>query len=220
MEAKRSALVVGATGLVGSELVKMLCNSEKYDVVKVIVRRPVTYSHPKLEVLISEFENITQKNIGEVQDVFCCLGTTIKKAGTREAFKKVDFDYPRTIAALAKKQRIEHFIIITAMGASEKSMSHYSRIKGMIEKELIAMDFPRLSILRPSLLTGDRNEFRLGETIGASVLKTINPILVGSMRKYRSISGEQVAIAMRSIALSNHKQKVTIYTSDEIAKLK
>jgi len=220
MEAKRSALVVGATGLVGSELVKLLCNNEEYDRVKIIVRRPVTYSHPKLEVLICEFDNMTQKDIGEVQDVFCCLGTTIKKAGSREAFKKVDFNYPRTIAGFAKKQMVEHFIIITAMGANEKSLSHYSRVKGMIESELMSMDFPQLSILRPSLLTGNRNEFRFGERLGAWVLKIMNPIFIGSMRKYRSISGKQVALAMKSIALSRNEQKITIYTSDKIAKFK
>ncbi|WMT43186.1 oxidoreductase [Paenibacillus sp. D2_2] len=220
MKTTRSALVVGATGLVGIDLVKLLCNSEKYDLVKIIVRRPVEYSHPKLEVHICDFDKLTSQDIGEVQDVFCCMGTTIKKAGSREAFKKVDFEYPRTIAALAKKQGAEHFIIITAMGANEKSLSHYGRVKGQIEKELIAMDFLRLSILRPSLLTGSRSEFRLGERIGALVLKVINPIFVGTMRKYRSISGQQVAYAMKSIALSRNEQKVTIYPSDEIAKIK
>lgn len=218
MEAKRSALVVGATGFVGSELVKLLCNSEEYGLVKMIVRRPVTYSHLKLEVLVRDFDNITHEDIGTVQDVFCCLGTTIKKAGSREAFQKVDFEYPRTIAALAKKQKVEHFIMITALGANETSWSHYNRVKGMIENELIAMDFPRLSILRPSLLTGTRNEFRLGEKVGESLLKVMNPVLVGSARKFRSISREQVAFAMKAIALRSKEQKVSIYTSDEIAK--
>lgn len=217
MEAKRSALVVGATGFVGTELVKLLCNSVEYDSVKIIVRRQVTYSHPKLEVLVRDFDKIMQEDMGEAQDVFCCLGTTIKKAGSREAFQKVDFEYPRTIAALAKKQMIEHFIMITAIGANEKSWFHYNRVKGMIENELIAMDFPRLSILRPSLLTGNREEFRLGEKVGEVILKMIEPVLAGSARKYRSISGEQVAFAMKAIALRSKEQKVTIYTSDEIA---
>ena len=219
MEAKRSALVVGATGFIGTELVKLLCNSEEYGRVKMIVRRPGTYSHPKIEVLVRDFDKIMQEDIGEVQDVFCCLGTTIKKAGSREAFQKVDFEYPRTIAALAKKQKVEHFIMITAVGANEKSWSHYNRVKGMIESELIALDFPRLSILRPSLLTGNRDEFRLGEKVGEILLKMVNPLLVGSARKYRSISGEQVAYAMKVIALRSKEQKVTIYTSDEISKI-
>ncbi|WP_052648729.1 NAD(P)H-binding protein [Paenibacillus sp. E194] len=135
IEAKRSALVVGATGFIGTELVKLLCNSKEYGRVKMIVRRPGTYSHPKIEVLVRDFDKIMQEDIGEVQDVFCCLDTTIKKAGTREAFQKVDFEYPRTIAALAKKQKVEHFIIITAVGANEASWSHYNRVKGMIESE-------------------------------------------------------------------------------------
>lgn len=220
MKEIRSALVVGATGLVGTELVKLLCNDEKYDMVKVIVRRPLTYSHPKLVVLVREFEHITQEDVGEVKDVFCCLGTTIKKAGSRETFKKVDFTYPQSIAALAKKQKVEHFLIISAMGADENSSFFYSRVKGLIEKELIAMDFPQLSILRPSLLTGERNEFRLGETFGAIVFKVINPILVGPLEKYRSIPGKQVAFAMKFIALNSNHRKVSVYTSDKIAALK
>ena len=220
MKEIRSALVVGATGLVGTELVKLLCNDEKYDMVKVIVRRPLTYSHPKLVVLVREFEHITQEDVGEVKDVFCCLGTTIKKAGSREAFKKVDFTYPQSIAALAKKQKVEHFLIISAMGADENSSFFYSRVKGLIEKELIAMDFPQLSILRPSLLTGERNEFRLGETFGARVMKLMNPILFGPLRKYRSIPGKQVAFAMKCIALKSNQRKVTLYTSDKIEAFK
>lgn len=220
MQDKRSALIVGATGLVGTELVKLLCDSDQYDLVKVVVRRPLTYTHPKLVILVREFDHITKEDVGEVKDVFCCLGTTIKKAGSREAFKKVDFTYPESIAKLAKKQKVEHFLIISAMGADENSAFFYSRVKGMIEKELIKMDFPQLSIFRPSLLTGERNEFRLGETFGAMVLKVINPILFGPLKKYRSIPGKQVASAMKFIALNRNNKKVTVYTSDKIAALK
>lgn len=214
MKEMRSALVVGATGLVGSALVKLLCESEEYASVNVISRRPLDYVHPKLVVTLREFDAIAERDIEFAYEVFCCLGTTIKKAGSRPEFEKVDFEYPMTIAALAKNRGIGHFIVISAMGANEKALAYYSRVKGKLEAELIKMDFPQLSIVRPSLITGDRKEFRLGESIGAKVLSVVNPLLVGPMKKVRSISAEQIALAMKVIALHGNKQKVAIYPSD------
>lgn len=216
----RSALVVGATGLVGSTLVKLLCESEEYAAVNVIARRSLGFKHPKLEVKVREFEHIAEADIEFAHEVFCCLGTTMKKAGSREVFEKVDFDYPLYIAALAKNRGIAHYIVISAMGASEKSFAYYSRVKGKLESELIAMDFPQLSIVRPSLLSGNRDEFRLGEKLGDISLKIAGPLMVGPMKKYRSITAEQMAIAMKVIALHGKKQKVVIYTSDELSALK
>lgn len=217
MTGMRSALVVGATGLVGSSLVKLLCESEKYVAVNVISRRKLNFTHPKLNVKIREFDQIVDQDMEFAHEVFCCLGTTIKKAGSQSAFEKVDFEYPLSIAALAKNYGIAHFIVISAMGANDKAMAHYSRVKGKLEKELIAMNFPQLSIVRPSLIIGDRQEFRLGESIGAKAMKIMNPLLVGSMAKYKSISANQIALAMLNIALNGEKQSVTIYTSDQLA---
>lgn len=216
----RSALVVGATGLVGSALVKLLCDSEKYAEVNVISRRQLSYKHPKLHVIIREFDEMTERDVEFVHDVFCCLGTTIKMAGSREAFEKVDYAYPLMVAALAKKQGASHFVVISAMGANEKSIAYYSRVKGKLEKALIDMNFPQLSIVRPSLITGNRLEFRLGEFIGATVLQLLKPIFVGPLAKYRSIPAEQIALAMTSIALNGEKQGVTIYTSEQLAAMR
>lgn len=220
MKEMRSALVVGATGLVGSTLVKLLCESEEYAAVNVISRRPLDYFHPKLIVTLREFDQIAESDIEFAHEVFCCLGTTIKKAGTREAFEKVDFEYPMTIAALAKNKGIGHFIVISAMGADEKALAYYSRVKGKLETGLIKMDFSRLSIVRPSLITGNRSEFRLGETIGAKALSVMNPLLVGPLKKVRSIPAEQIALAMKVMALHGKQEKVAIYLSDEIATMK
>ena len=216
MKEMRSALVVGATGLVGSALVKLLCESEEYAAVNVISRRPLDYTHPKLMVKLRDFNEIAENDIEFAHEVFCCLGTTIKKAGTREQFEKVDFEYPMMIAALAKNRGIGHFIVISAMGANEKSLAYYSRVKGKLETELIKMDFPQLSIIRPSLITGNRNEFRLGETVGAKALNIARPLLVGPLKKVRSIPAEQIALAMKVIALYGKQQNVAIYLSDEI----
>ncbi len=216
MTGMRSALVVGATGLVGSALVKLLCESEQYVAVNVISRRPLDFTHKKLVVTLREFDEIAEQDIEFAHEVYCCLGTTIKKAGSRPTFEKVDFEYPMTIAALAKNRGIGHFIVISAMGADEKAFAYYSRVKGKLESELIKIDFPQLSIVRPSLIVGERKEFRLGETVGAKVLAIMNPLLVGPMKKIRSIPAEQIAIAMMSIALYGKKEKVAIYQSDEL----
>lgn len=217
MAGMRSALVVGATGLVGSALVKLLCESEKYVAVNVISRRELTYTHPKLNVKVREFDQIADQDMEFAHEIFCCLGTTIKKAGSRLEFEKVDFEYPLSIAALAKNRGVAHFIVISAMGANENAPAYYNRVKGRLENELIEMNFPQLSIVRPSLITGDRQEFRLGESIGAKVLKVMKPLLVGPMAKYRSISADQIALAMKIIALNGKKQSVAIYTSQQLA---
>lgn len=220
MNAMRSALVVGATGLVGSSLVKLLCESKEYAAVNVISRRPLDYTHPKLVVKLREFDQIADQDIEFAHEVFCCLGTTMKKAGSKQQFEKVDFEYPLTIAAIAKNRGIDHFIVISAMGANEKALAYYSQVKGKLEAELIKMDFPQLSIVRPSLITGERQEFRLGETVGDKVLKVLNPILAGPMKKLRSIPADQIALAMKVIALYGTKPKVAIYLSDELLKMK
>jgi uncharacterized protein YbjT (DUF2867 family) len=213
----RSAIVVGATGLVGSTLIKLLCESEEYVSVTAIARRKLDYEHPKLTVKIRSFDQLEEKDIDFAHEVFCCLGTTIKKAGSREEFEKVDVSYPLHIASLAKKCGIMHFVLISAMGANEHSVIYYNRVKGKLEQELIALELPQLSIVRPSLLVGDRNEFRFGEKMGEWILKILNPLLVGPMKKYRSIEATQVALAMKVIALHSKKSSVSIYEADELA---
>lgn len=219
MKVMRSALVVGATGLVGTALVKLLCESDEYAAVNVLSRRPLDFYHPKLDVRLCEFDQIAECDFEFAHEVFCCLGTTMKKAGSKEQFEKVDFEYPLTVAALAKNKGVGHFIVISAMGANEKAFAYYSRVKGNLERELINMDFPKLSIVRPSLITGNRPEFRLGETVGEKVLKVLNPLLVGPMKKLRSIPAKQIAKAMKVIALHGKKDKVAIYLSDALLEM-
>jgi len=217
--AKRSAVVFGATGLVGESLVKQLCEQEKYISVTAIGRNPLTFKHEKLEQIIHSLDDLTESDIQFAHDVFCCLGTTMKKAGSKEQFEKVDFEYPMSIASLAKNQHVEHFIVISAIGASDKARAYYSRVKGKLETELAKLQFPRLSIVRPSLLTGNRSEFRLGEKAGENVLKVLNPLLIGGLKKFRSIEASQVATAMIAIALTEDKTPVRVYQSDELASL-
>lgn len=213
----RAAIVVGATGLTGSSLVEQLCNNNEYVSVTVIARRKPTFTHPKLEVKIRDFERIEEQDIEFAHELYCCLGTTIKKAGSRVMFEKVDFEYPLAIASLAKKRGIPHFIVITAMGANENSPFYYNRVKGKLEHDLVELGLQRLSIIRPSLLVGNRDEFRLGEKVGEKLLKLAHPLLIGPFKRSRAIDASQVAKAMIIIALHGKQQSVTIYSSDELA---
>ncbi|MDD1505044.1 NAD(P)H-binding protein [Lysinibacillus sp. CNPSo 3705] len=215
----RAAIVVGATGLTGTSLVEQLCENDEYISVTVIARRALAFTHPKLEVKIRNFDALEEKDIEFAHELYCCLGTTMKKAGSREEFEKVDFEYPLTIASLAKNRGIPHMLVITAMGANESSPFYYNRVKGKLEHDLMELGLQRLSIIRPSLLVGDREEFRFGEKAGEKALKLIKPLLVGPLKRSRAIEASQVAKAMIIIALSGNKQSVTIYPSQELAKL-
>lgn len=215
----RAAIVVGATGLTGTSLVEQLCENDEYISVTVIARRELAFTHPKLEVKIRNFDALEEKDIEFAHELYCCLGTTMKKAGSREEFEKVDFEYPLTIASLAKNRGIPHMLVITAMGANESSPFYYNRVKGKLEHDLMELGLQRLSIIRPSLLVGDREEFRFGEKAGEKALKLIKPLLVGPLKRSRAIEASQVAKAMIIIALYGNKQSVTIYPSQELAKL-
>lgn len=216
----RSAVVVGATGLVGSQLVQQLCENDYYISITVLSRRQLSYNHPKLIVKKVEFDSLQEQDFDFAEDIFCCLGTTRKKAGNRAQFEKVDVEYPLRVAQISKKKGANHYIVISAMGANEKSVAYYNRVKGKLEQQLIELDFPQLSIVRPSLLVGKRDEFRFGEKLGEAVLGVLNPILVGPLKKYRSIHSSQVAEAMIAIALSEKSSKVTIYESQQLSQLK
>ena len=200
--AKRVAIVVGATGFTGKFLVKQLCESEEYAAVSVIVRRDFAYKHAKLDVQVKDFDKLEESDLEIADDLFCCLGTTMKKAKSKENFERVDLEYPLRIASLAKKRGIPNFHVISAIGSSKKSPFFYSQVKGRMEEGLLAIDLPHLFIYRPSLLTGNRGEFRLGERLSEGVFKLLNPLLIGPFKRLRSIQGEQLAFAMYLLCIT------------------
>ncbi len=206
---KRSALVIGATGLVGEKVVAKLLSSEKYTHVKVLVRKPLTISHPKLESILFDFDR-PEPALVQADDVFCCLGTTMKKAGSKEAFYRVDYTYPYQIAEMALAKGAKRFSIITAMGADRNSMFYYNRVKGEIEDALKKLGYDALLIFRPSLLLGDRKEARFGEKVGEKLSQLFRFIIPA---KYRAIEADKVAEAMVSITASNVKGTL-VYASD------
>ncbi|TGK05396.1 oxidoreductase [Leptospira langatensis] len=213
----RVAIVAGGTGLVGGELVRELLIDPDWDKVYLLARKPVEWTHAKLELILTDWEHLSNfpKNI---TDAFCTLGTTIAKAGTKENFKKVDLDYVVSFAKAAREAGAKSFFVVTALGADPNSFVFYNKVKGQAEEEIAKIDFETVGIFRPSLLDGERKEFRLGEKIGQVVAVLLNSLLIGPIRKYRSIQARTVAKAMLNLAWSSKKGKFKI-ESDKIQKL-
>ena len=200
----RTALILGATGLIGSQLLTKLLHSPYYDKVVVLTRKTLGITNTKLAEVLFDFDKPDVSKVAG-NDIFCCLGTTIKKAGSKEAFKKVDLEYPLTIAALAQKNGAEKFLIVTAMGADASSGFFYNQVKGEVQQGLIALKYPVLHIFQPSLLLGDRQESRLGEKVGEVLAAVFKPVMLGPLKKYRAIDSEKVANAMLEFAKKSDK---------------
>ena len=214
----RKALIVGATGLIGRYCIQTLCDDPKYSDVTALVRRPLLKTHRKLKAVITKFDNL-ENELSSIyaDDVYCCLGTTIKKAGSQEAFKLVDHTLVLKVAELMKNNGAERFLVISAMGADRNSKVFYNRIKGEMEEALKGVDYPCLRIIRPSLLLGSREEFRFGEKIGVLLTPVLKPFLIGSLKKYRPVEAEKVARFMVKVAHEEPATGVHVYESDLIA---
>lgn len=213
---QKIALVLGATGLIGKELIKIVTQQNLYEKIILLTRRPIEIEESVCEQHVINFDELHHyREMFQVTDVYCCLGTTIKKAKTKEAFRKVDYDYPVQAAKFAKEQGVEQFLIVSAMGADTKSPFFYSRVKGEVEEALIKLNFPSLSIFRPSLLLGSREEFRFGEKMAEKVSSLLNPLMVGPLRPYKPVHASTVAAAMAMVALGKSKG-VKVYSSHEI----
>lgn len=215
MSQNQTALIFGATGLVGKKVLQLLVEDERYSKVVVVNRSSKNYTSTKVKEVIIDFENLEEHgDLFQVDHVFVCLGTTIKKAGSQSAFEKVDLEYPHQIAKLAKQAGVKQFVHISAIGANSNSSNFYTKTKGRAE-EAIWNDGPENSYaVRPSMLFGDREEFRLGEKVGIVLMKTFSFLMVGALEKYKGIYDEEVAQAMVFIANSKPKQKA--FNSDEL----
>jgi len=193
----RSAIVVGATGLVGSNLVDVLLADPEYKVVHVFVRRPLARTDVRLRVHLVDFAQLAAVAWPAVDDVFCCLGTTIGIAGSREAFRAIDHDYPLAVARGALKRGARQFILVSAMGADPHSSVFYAQVKGELEAAAAALGFHAVIALRPSLLAGDRAEFRFAERVALMALQPARWLVP---RRYRPVAGLAVARAMAAFA--------------------
>ncbi|WP_428910891.1 oxidoreductase [Niallia sp. Krafla_26] len=212
----KTALIAGASGLVGNELLHILLEQAEYERVQALVRRPLGKKHPKLVEVITDFDKLGEdQEPFKVDDVFCCLGTTIKKAKTREAMYKVDVDYPLKIAKMAQQNGATHFLLISSMNAHSNSRIPYSKMKGILEEKVKDIPFKRISIIRPSLLLGNRSEFRLGEYTASKIFRGLSFFLKDSWKSHFGIEAKTVAQAMYHIAQLDN-QGITTYSASSI----
>lgn len=207
------AILAGATGLIGSQLFELLLKDPAYTRVIALSRKPLLTQHAKLQNLIVDFdslENYADQLKGDV--VFCCLGTTLQQAGSREAFRKVDFDYPLSLARMAYAQGAKQYLLVTALGSDKRSTIFYNRIKGEVEEAIGQVGYECLSIFQPSMLLGQRSEKRTGESAGKMIMTSLGFLIP---KKYKAIESIKVARAMVHIAAmaktGSHK-----YVSEEL----
>lgn len=216
MSEQKTAIVIGATGLVGKQLVEILLQDDSFSTIKLFVRRSTGYIDTRIEEYVINFDNLEFYKSDIVGDVlFSCMGTTIKQAGTKAEQYKVDYTYQYEMAKLAAENKVPVYELISASGAAAKSMFFYPRIKGELDDAISKLPFPRIRIFRPSILLGNRTEKRMGEQIGASVMefmvKKIPPL-----QKYRGIPAEVVAQAMVNAFKAENQERLVVYKLDEI----
>ncbi len=204
----KTALIAGATGLIGKQLLQLLLEDSSYEKVKVITRKPIEIKKLPASQAASKFENIVLNfdKLSEhyaalkADDVFCCLGTTIRIAKTKEAFRKVDYDYPLELARITKSQGATQYLLVSALGADKNSGIFYNKVKGEVEEAIRQISFRSFRIFRPSLLLGVRTEHRSGEG-AATIFFKLFGLLIPT--KYKAIDSGKVARAMLTLAKEN-----------------
>ena len=217
----KKAVVVGATGLVGGHLVNELVNSGLYEKIHILTRRKTKFNiYPEVTEHMVDFDNLEAESalFHGVDDVFVTTGTTMKKAKSKKVFMKVDYTYPLRIAKLAKEAGATRFLIVSAIGSNPEAAFFYSSVKGKLENALVLLDLPSLHMFRPSLLTGKREDFRLGERAAEWFSKPLSLLFIGPYEKYKPVQGKYVAIAMYAVA-QQKSSGAHIYESDKIRKL-
>ncbi|GAA6151203.1 oxidoreductase [Pseudoteredinibacter isoporae] len=210
----KSALVIGATGLVGRALLMKIAKAPGYGRIVALSRRPIEDCPGNVDNIVLDFDHLADHAaVFNVDCFFSCLGTTRKQAGSIEAQRVVDYDYQRHAAELARAAGVKHLLLVSSSGADAKSASAYMKMKGELELAVHALNFDKLSILQPSLLVGKREHHRLGESLGESALNWLNAL--GILKRYRPIAGSQVADALLYL-VENQTGASEVYRLDEI----
>ena len=214
----KTALLFGSSGLIGGHLLNQLIQNNNYSKIKIFIRLESEINNPKVEIIKTDFNNLENHKediIGD--DCFFCIGTTKQNSPDKDEYRRVELDIPKEIAKIAKSNLVNSFIFVSALYANSKSSGDYVRFKGLVEEELKRLNFPKLGIMRPSFLMGNRKEKRVGERIGIFVFKILSPLLMGPFKKMRPIHSESVAKVM--IRAANENLERNIFESNEIAKL-
>ncbi len=214
MQFARNAVVAGGTGLVGTELLKLLDQERRYGRITSLVRQE-TVAAGRVENRVVSFDDLDRSELPEVDDAYCCLGTTRRVAGSDDAFRKVDFDYVLAYARAAHRAGAVRFLIVSAMGAKVESRFLYTRVKGQVEAAVSTLGFQVVGIARPSFLIGRRAKARGGETAALVLSHAVTPFMVGPLRRFRPIEARTVAAGLIHLAF-NAREGVSVLSSEEI----
>ena len=214
----RTATLIGATGLIGSHLFQLLKEDKTFDATRLLVRRPFQQNDPGVEVKLIAFDDHESFKLGIEGSsvVFCTIGTTQKKVnGNKEAYRKIDFDIPVKAASFCKETGCNTFVLVSSVGADSNSKNFYLRLKGEVEDAVKKEGLKSIHIMRPSILLGNRREFRLGENIGKIAMQAFSFLLFGKMKKYKPIHAKDVAQAMLNAGRQN-KEGSFVYEGPEL----
>ena len=214
----KTAILFGASGLVGGHLLNQLIKNNIYSKIKVFVRSVPKISDPKIEIFLTDFDNLqNHKEDIKGDDCFFCIGTTKKNSPDKNKYRRVELEIPKEIAQIAKSNLVNSFIFVSALYANSKSSGNYVRFKGLVEEEIKRLNFTKVGIMRPSFLLGNRQEKRVGEKIGIFVFKLLSPLLLGPLKKMKPIHSKIVAKVM--IRAANDNLDKHILESNEIAEV-
>lgn len=214
----KTALIFGSTGLVGGHVLDQLIQNKNYSKIKLFVRSAYEIDDPKIEIVKTDFNNL-ENHIEDIKgdDCFFCIGTTKKNSPDKDEYKRVELEVPKQVAQIAKSNLVNSFVFVSSGYADPKSSGDYLKFKGLVEEDLIRLNFPKLGIMRPSFLLGNRQEKRVGEKIGIFVFKLLSPLFLGPLKKMKPIHSATVAKVM--IKIANEDLEKTIFESDEIVEL-
>ncbi|WP_343329855.1 NAD(P)H-binding protein [Polaribacter staleyi] len=212
---KKTAIILGATGLTGNNILQKLIEDERYKSIKLFSRSKIEGLPKKVIQFTGDLLNLEQfKDDFKADEVYCCIGSTAKKTPDRTLYKKIDYGIPVAAAKLAKDNNIPTFIVISAMGANKNSTVFYNKTKGEMEQSVLQQNIKNTFILRPSLIDGERKEQRFLEKIGLVVFKIIQPLFIGKLKKYQIINAESIAKAMILLANNKSNTEVIIPSND------
>jgi len=214
----KTALLFGSSGLIGGHLLNKLIQNNNYSKIKLFVRSEPKINDPKLEIIKTDFNNLeNHKEDIKGDDCFFCIGTTKQSSPNKDEYRRIELDMPKQISQIAKSNSVNSYVFVSSGFADPKNSGDYLKFKGEVEEELKKLNFPKLGIMRPSFLMGNRKEKRVGEKIGIFVFKMISPLFLGPLKKMKPIHSEKVAQAMINVVQKDNEQ--TIFESNEIVEL-